>query len=298
MAPLETWNGRSKVIKHLLGHCGGVVPDESVLIICEASTRDLANAFAHEGQRLGANMALVQMAKLERHGMEPSALVARQMLQSNLTVSLCQSSLAHSKARKEAPGRFLSLPQYSWDLLDNPSIAVDYEAQAPLVRRFADAFTNGREIRVTTQAGTDVTMAIAGRIGNACPGFVRHPGDLGSPPDIEANVAPIEDSANGFMVADSPELIRPIKDGRILAPVHVDPKHTVLGECGVGLNPLAKICGNLLIDEGAFGAVHFGFGSNRAHGGQNETDSHIDYIMADASLWVDDIQMLNEGQIC
>ena len=40
------------------------------------------------------------------------------------------------------------------------------------------------------------------------------------------------------------------------------PKSHVLGEFGIGLNPLAELTGVMLEDEGCLGTIHFGFGSN------------------------------------
>ena len=249
-----------------------------------------------QARGLGARVLEMLIPQFDRHGREPPAEVAKQMLVADLTISLCQKSLAHSHARKKAPCRFLSLPEYSSDILDDPSIMVDYQAQAPTVYRFAEAFTNGSHIRVAGPAGTDVTLRIDSRVGNACPGFVRNPGDLGSPPDIEANVAPIENSANGVLVTDRGRLT--VKDGIGYGYPFTDLRHRVCAECGVGLNPLAKLCGHMLIDEGVFGAVHFGFGSNLAHGGQNDTDFHLDFVVPNASLWVDNVAMLRDGKLC
>jgi leucyl aminopeptidase (aminopeptidase T) len=314
-----------RAVHHLVTHCGGVLRGENILIVCDAFTRDIANAFVRQGQELGAQVSLAQIPGLDRHGVEPPAAVGQKMLTADLTIGLCQNSLAHSHARRAsaASGRFLSLPQYSLNLLCDPSIMVDYEGQAATVRRFADAFTNGSEIRIKTRRGTDVAMRVDGRIGNYCPGFVRKAGDLGSPPDIEANVSPIETSAEGIAVIDGsiacPEL------GLLTAPVTLmlekgrvvrfdstldeylevltqmlgpsgSPRR-VLAECGVGLNPNARLRGVMLIDEGTLGCIHFGFGANHAVGGCNVVDFHLDFVMRDASLWVDGVSMLRDGAL-
>ena len=48
----------------------------------------------------------------------------------------------------------------------------------------------------------NIDLDIRGRVGNCCPGFVCKPGDLGSPPDIESNISPIEFKSNGKIVVD------------------------------------------------------------------------------------------------
>jgi leucyl aminopeptidase (aminopeptidase T) len=312
-----------RAVYHLVTHCGGVLPGENIFVVCDALTRDIANSFVLQGRELGAKVSLAQIPDLLRHGVEPPAAIEEKMLAANLTISLCQNSLAHSHVRRAsaASGRFLSLPQYSLDVLCDPSIMVDYEAQAETVRRFADAFTNGSEIRVKTRVGTDIVLRIDGRFGNYCPGFVRKPGDLGSPPDIEANVSPIETSAKGVAVIDGsiacPELgllkapvTLTLENGRVVAirsalDEYVEvltqmfgPSQSprrVLAECGVGLNPKARLTGAMLVDEGTLGCVHFGFGANHAVGGCNVVDFHLDFVMRDASLWVDGVSMLRHG---
>ena len=311
------------VLSHILRQCGGVQADEHVLLICDPDSRSLAEAMSVRCAVLGARADIAQINGLARHGEEPPATVARSMLGADLIMSLCRFSLAHTTARLNSAkhARFLSLPQYDWAMLNEPAVMVDYQAQASNVRRFADTFDRGAEIRVKTQLGTDIAMDIRGRRANSCPGFVRRPGELGSPPDIEANISPDESSSEGMIVVDgsitAPELgllqsavtlaierglivracsprndyIKTLDD--MLGPLG-SPRR-VLAECGVGLNPLARLSGSMLTDEGAIGCVHFGFGANHTVGGQNEVDFHLDFVVREASLWVDDIQMIENG---
>jgi leucyl aminopeptidase (aminopeptidase T) len=51
----------------------------------------------------------------------------------------------------------------------------------------------------------------------------------------------------------------------------------------------------MLTDEGAMGCVHFGLGANHTVGGLNEVDFHLDFVVRDASLWVDGVPMIADG---
>ena len=79
-----------------------------------------------------------------------------------------------------------------------------------------------------TQSGTLVELNIDGRTGNCCPGFVNSKNLLGSPPDIEANVSPIEYDSKGTVVVDGSiaceeigllknDIILNIKAGKIIS---------------------------------------------------------------------------------
>lgn len=317
---------RVRAVRHLLHHCGGLGPDDRVIVLSDATTADLAAAFVAEARTVARSVVSEQVDGLDRHGQEPPAVVAERMVASTLILSLCRYSLAHSSSRLDAAAagaRFLSMPLYDWALLDDPCVLTDFRAQGALVRSVADAFTAGSSVHLTTPAGTDLTVGIDGRVGNACPGFVERPGDLGSPPDIEANVSPIETSATGRLVVDGsitcPEiglLERPVvvdvDDGRLRRIVDGRPAdraelerqlhdaasaRRVVAECGVGLNPDARLTGTMLTDEGALGCVHIGVGANDTVGGRNRVDFHLDLVMRDASLTVDGRPILDRGTV-
>jgi 2,5-dihydroxypyridine 5,6-dioxygenase len=313
-------------IQYLLTHCGSLRSEERVLILCDPKSKDLAEAVVKEANTLKVDAKLLEIRGLDRHGSEPSTAVAKEIKKSDLTLSMCQHSLAHSHARINASKhtRFLSLPQIDIGLLRNPAMSVDFHAQAETTRFFADAFTHGKTVRIKSSSGTDVVLDITNRIGNYCPGFVQKAGDLGSPPDIEANISPIEEASNGQAIIDGsitcPEigLINEcvnlkIIEGKItkisssnenqlktlnemMGPI--GSQRRVLAECGIGLNPRAKLTGNMLTDEGSLGCIHFGFGANHTVGGKNEVDFHLDFVMRQPSLLIDDKLYLDNGTIC
>lgn len=70
-----------------------------------------------------------------------------------------------------------------------------------------------------------------------------------------------------------------------------------LAECGIGFNRNAKLCGNMLIDEGAYGCIHFGFGSNSTIGGQSKVNFHLDFVATKSTLVVDEQILIESGEV-
>ena len=318
-------DNQKKSIENVLLNCGGLSVTDDVLILCDASTRQIADEFLNGAVSVNPKAQLMEIPDLPHHGAEPIGYAKEAMCRSTLILSLCRYSLAHSQARLDSAlsgARFLSLPLYDWNLLDEECLRIDFSAQSGRVRKFADAFTVGQQIHVTTEAGTDIKLGITGRKGNYCPGLVKIAGDLGSPPDIEANVSPIENSAEGVLVIDGSItmpgfglLLNPVTlevcSGKVVAFRSAnkdyvnrlnllfgvpDSLRRVVAECGVGLNPAAKLTGSMLTDEGALGCVHFGLGSNHTVGGLNRVDFHLDFVVREASLAVDGQKLINSGE--
>lgn len=312
-------------IKNIILNCGCISAKDQTLIICDNTTKEIAKEFQNIASENHFITKYIEIPDLGNHGNEPPEHVKDEMIKSTLIISLCRFSLAHSNARIQAAkhgARFLSLPLYDWNLLKDPSLRFDFKSQSNLVRKYSDKLTKGENVHITTQQGTDIYLDIRNRVGNYCPGFVENPGDLGSPPDIEANVSPVEHNSNGIVVIDGsithPSiglLVSPVtiivEDGFITSfncdyENHLDilnelfenlnSKKRILAECGIGLNPDAKLTGTMLTDEGAMGCMHFGFGANSTVGGLNEVDFHLDFVFKDPSLTVDGETLINFGK--
>lgn len=326
MTATEADRLRHQAAHHIIGHCGNLHAEEAVAIIYCDETAEVGEIFVEEARRLTDCVDAVRVASLGRHGEAAPAAACEAMMTADLICGLTRMSMAHTQARIDAGAngaRYLSLPDYSLELMDDPCLLVDFRARGRIARWLADVFTNGRTIRVTTSAGTDITIDAGDRVGNCCPGYVEKPGDLGSPPDIEANVSPLETGSNGRVVVDGSipvpgiglldrPVVLTVADGRItdfagdpslvetlrsmFAAVGSD-KAYVLAECGVGLNDKARLTGAMLTDEGALGTMHFGFGSNATVGGENDVPFHTDFVFRNATLEVDGRTMIRDGEV-
>lgn len=313
-------------IDHLLRYCGRLTRGERVVVVCDTSTETLGRLMADRVRQVTPHGRLIVIAPLGMHGEEPPQEAEEGMAEANLCLGVTAKSMAHTAARRRASSlgcRYLSLPDYSMELLCSQALRVDYQRQAPVVQAIADALTHGAVAEVSTAAGTSIRLNIRGRQGNACPGFVSAPGELGSPPDIEANVSPVESDSEGTVVVDGsiphPELglltdpiILQVHQGRIVE-MHGrsdtvarlrtifergrSDKAYILAECGVGLNPLATLTGCMLTDEGSLGTMHFGFGSNATVGGVNMVSFHLDVVFKAPTLRVDEAWILRDGQV-
>jgi 2,5-dihydroxypyridine 5,6-dioxygenase len=306
--------------------CAGVRRGEKAYVVGNPGTADVARYVADAARAEGAEVTLDIVEGPAIHGGKPDARIGPAFLAADVIFCLTSMSLAHSEERRRATdngARYLSLPDYSLPLLAAPSLACDFRALIPQAEALGKLLDAGKTVRWTASAGSDVTFSIEGRKANRAPGCVLEKGMLGSPPDAEVNIAPIETSLEGVVVVDGsipchdigllrdPVTLR-CEGGRIVDISGPDaaivsrltalfdkpgPKARVLGEFGIGLNPRAVLCGIMLEDEGCLGTVHFGFGSNATIGGLNRVPFHLDHIVNEPTVWIDGVEIMTRGKI-
>lgn len=311
----------SKNINIILTKCGQLIENESLLIIFDSSSEVLANLFYKEALSITDNVKIVEVETGNMHGdITISDKIEKQMKISDLVIGLTKFSLAHTKARYNASSegvRYLSLPDYDIDFLKSSCIDVDYKTISKKVKKLTDILTDTKEVKIKTDLGTNLTLNIEGRIGNNASAIVN-PGEIGSPPDIEANIAIVEDSTCGTFVVDGSipckeigkvdEIyILEIVDGRI---IKINGKESeklnkifdsqselakIPAELGFGFNDKASFSGYMLEDEGVYGSVHIGFGSNSTIGGKNNVPFHLDMVINKPDVWMDGIKVIEKG---
>ena len=317
-------NLRIKSADHIINYCGNLSLNEKVLFIYDDTTKDVLPYLEDAAEKKTKNLIKINIPIMQHHGQEPSLEVANLMKKSDLIIALTKMSLAHTKARMDAcnlRSRYLSLAEYSMDILENKAILGVDKNIINRLNMMENIFNEGSNVYVDSVLGTKLNLDISNRKANNCPGYVEKNGDLGSPPDMEVNISPLENKSNGMIIIDG-SITHP-KLGLIKKPIRLDikdgsiidfsdsiegnlirnimndvnnKKAYILAELGIGFNKEASLNGTMLIDEGAANCVHFGFGSNSTVGGMNEISFHLDYVMRNANLYVDDKLCIKEGK--
>lgn len=307
---------------HLIEVCADYKIGEKIFIIANEETLTIAEKLLHVSKKYDPNASLTSIPTAKFAGVEPPDEVAEQMLKSDIVFSLAKKSLAHTTARHNATERgtkFLSLPEYDEDVIQSNAILFDYKSVTELSFRLEHILTQGNTITITSEKGTNLTAKLAGRKGNAAPGWCFTKGALASPPDAEVNIAPLEFETNGVIVVDGSipgiglldmPITLTLKHGKIISfsgskkdllielfSKCNDEKALILGEIGFGLNEKATLTGKMLEDEGSKEVIHFGFGSNSTIGGINKVNFHLDHMVRKCTVFIDDFCLINHGNL-
>jgi len=299
------------IIKKCLGHKNG----EELLIVCDDKLCELAYDFYKEAKNLGVETSCLLIKPRKAHGEEPPKIVAESLKKADIALLLTSVSLSHTKARKIASKRFktriASLPGATRQMLAR-AIPIDYSSLQKKTNKLAKLLTKGRRIEVTTKKGTHIIMDIEGRRGFTDNGIYTKAGSFGNLPAGEACIGPLEHTANGRLVVDgSMPLI-----GRIKKPMEIVIKNGYaknipisgvkdllnsfgsnvlsVAELGIGLNPKAKITGNVLEDEKTYNTAHIAFGNNKSFGGKVHCPSHLDFVFLRPTIIIDGIELNTE----
>ena len=308
----------------VVNRCAGVKPGEHVLIVSEASRMPIAECLAEAVCAAGGEPTIAAMIPRERDGQEPPALIAAAMKAADVFLCVVGKSITHTQAVKEAiagGSRGLVLTHFSEEMMVRGGIEADFPAIAPVCRGIAKALEGAREVHLTSTYGTDLTYSALGRRGNALYGVVE-PGQFSTIPTIEANVSPLEGTANGTIVANASvpyigigvleePIVCQVKDGRIISmeggrqaemlkrdlDSKNDPNVYNVAEMGMGLNPKCRFCGFMLEDEGVRGSIHIGIGTSITLGGVVKAACHYDLIMTGATVVADGKTLLRDGVV-
>lgn len=312
--------GASKVINT----CIGVQPGEQVLIITELSKLSIAQALATETYRVGAEPAICIMQPRIQDSQEPPKEIAAAMMASDAFISVVGKSITHTQAVKSAiaaGSRGLVLTHFTEDMMVSGGIEGDFEQLKPVCIAMAQAMAGAEKIVLTSPSGTHLEYSARGRRGNNLYCMVEK-GQFSTLPTVEANVSPLEGTANGVIVADGsipyigigvleePVTLK-VEEGRIVEitggrqakmladdlAAKNDPNVYNIAEHGVGLNPKCRFCGFMLEDEGVYGSCHIGIGTSITLGGTVKASCHYDVIMKNGTIVADGKVLMENGVV-
>ena len=313
-----------KGAKTLVDVCTKTQPGENVLIVTDMANTSIAKTIMTVAVDRGAEPMMMIMAPRKKAGQEPPETVAAAMRAADVVFIPVSYSITHTHAVKnaaEAGARLIVMTDFTEGMMAKGGMEADFEKIKPTCLGVARKFKQGNRIHLTSRGGTDLTMDISGRRGNALYCIVE-PGEFSTIPTIEANVSPVEGSANGRIVADASipylgigvldePVIVDVKDGFITSIEggrqaeilkkdlisQADPNAYNIAEIGLGLNPKCHMCGIMLEDEGVVSTCHIGIGTSITLGGIVKAPMHYDLIMWAPKVIVDEQIVINEEAV-
>ncbi len=297
--------GASKVME-----CFEVKYKESVLIIVDTATpQSIGKSLFDAAHDLGCEVMMITMLPRTRHGEEPPAVVAEAMKNADVVIAPTTYSLTHTQAKISAcrkGARIASMPGITEKMMVSGGMTADYNKVNDIANRLNKRLENILEVRVVTELGTDIVFDLEGCKWMMDVGLCHEPGCSANLPAGELYIAPkdsngvfvVDGSMSGLGILDSSleftvnsRYVTEIK-GKYAQKLNsildrVGEKARNIAELGIGINPEAKLIGNILEDEKVGGTVHIALGDNSTFGGDVIAGIHLDGIIKKPSIFLD-----------
>jgi len=277
---------------------------EKALIVADKSKESIARSLELTGKKL-CDCTLIFIKETPRAGAEPEDWVAERMLGNDILVCPTRRSLTHTAAMtnaKKSGARGITLPDIKEETYLR-CVNVDYERMKKDTEIVADLI-RGKELTVTTKAGTDMFIPLGKREIKIYYG-IPVKGKSVNIPDGEAFAAPLEGKSEGKIVVDArkdPFTIT-VEKGEMVDctndyfwKLHDVENGRNLAEFGIGTNPKAIITDSILESEKVKGTAHIAFGTNNSFGGLVKSSIHLDYVFLKPTIMADNKILIKEGK--
>jgi hypothetical protein len=312
----------SRAAKNALKHVFEAKEDESIVIFCDDTKKEIGEAFRKGAKQLQLKTELVVFktdSKNPRKDIPVNVMKFLTTQRPQIYINLLEGN------REETPFRIklihLQTQDHKTRLGHCPGVTVDMLTQGALaltarehtrMQKFAETLmhnlNNAETIEIRNPAGTNLRLSVKER-----PFFTDTKLDWElmkwmNLPTGEVIVAPQENSLEGKLVCDmaiggigpvkTPVTIK-VKEGKVDAvttentdtlkriqdSLHTDAMAKVVGEFAFGINSKARFVEEFLECEKMFGTVHIAFGDNSDFpGGKNNSANHMDFMMSEPTV--------------
>ena len=309
--------------------CMDIRRGENVLIVCDPTTAEIGQSLHIATQKRSERVLLIVMPKSRHHGEEPPSPVAALMRQQQVVIAATKYSLTHTRAARQAlkdGARIATMPGMTFELYTDGGMTADFQDVKRRISNIANFLRRRRIINVKSESGTDVTFEVNWRDWKLDDnGICNRPRMLTNLPAGKVFILPKEGTMNGTIVIDGSwdstlidepvELIVEdgtvvdVKGGSLAATIRqsygevaknlkAKDRESVwtVAEFGFGMNPSARLVGNVLEDEKRMGSCYFSIGDNSGLGGTSNAGIHVSGVLAKPSVWLDDSCLTEAGE--
>ena len=315
--------------KMVVETCMDIRRGENVLIVCDPTTGDIGQALHEATIEKSERVLLIVMPKAKHHGEEPPTPVANLMRQQQVILAPTKYSLTHTKAVRQAlrdGARVATMPGITVDMFTHGGMAADFNNVKKRISNLGPHFRRRRIVNVKSKLGTEITFEVNWREWKLDDnGICNRPRMLTNLPAGKAFIMPREGTMNGTLIINGSwdstlldqnielqienGIVIDVKGGTIAANIRQEfgevakklrskDRENVwtVAEFGFGMNDQARMGGNVLEDEKRLGTCYFSIGDNTALGGTSAVGIHIPGVLTGASVWLDDSQILQDGE--
>ena len=309
--------------------CMDIRRGENVLIVCDPTTSEIGQSLHIATQTRTDRVLLIVMPKSRHHGEEPPSPVAALMRQQQVVIAATKYSLTHTKAARQAlkdGARIATMPGMTFELYTEGGMTANFQDVKRRISNIANVLRRRRIINVKSETGTDVTFEVNWRDWKLDDnGICNRPRMLTNLPAGKVFILPKEGTMNGTIVIDGSwdstlidepvELIVEngtvidVKGGSLAATIRqsygevakklkAKDRESVwtIAEFGFGMNPSARLVGNVLEDEKRMGSCYFSIGDNSRLGGSSHAGIHVSGVLAKPTVWLDDTCLTESGE--
>jgi leucyl aminopeptidase (aminopeptidase T) len=324
VAPRVSGPKLGEVTRRVVAEYLGTRPGEKFLLVTDAAVAPrLSEAILRAARAAGTDPAQIRIATRGTSGDEPPAPVVAAMVEADVCLCITARSIYHTEAtgRARAAGtRGCFNAPVDIEAWTNGAMAADYGEIRKVAERLAAHLRAGTWARVTSPAGSDITVNRGGREPRGWyTAIVREPGEISALPGGEVSFPPLEGTANGVIVfervvTDLRAIGEPIRvtvrdgeavaiDGgrdaaRLRALVDGVRGARNIGELGIGLNPAARVSDDITETKKREGTAHFALGDNAGgYGGVVESAIHLDGMLFDVTVTIDGDVVVADGRV-
>jgi len=275
-------------------------PSDRFLLVTDEPKLEIANTLAFWAKKAGAEVTTYLMTEALRPITAATSLFQEMARRSTVIAYVMDGRYQEKPFRsfmvavgRKPPRRICMMPGLTREMMER-LVNIDFHGLDRFTGKVIAALDGADDVSVENAAGTRIAFSVKGRKWHNSNGDISRPGSHGNLPAGECYTAPVEETFTGRLVIGliDDKLGRGImefKEGRlvkwsgagvtaIVKSIGSDPTGRTIGEFGVGTNPGAKVCANMLEAEKAFGTVHFAIGDSYGVG-KNKSKFHFDALV-------------------
>lgn len=272
---------------------------ESFLLVTDKQKMEIAEALAFYARKAGAETTTYLMTETLRPITGPTKLFKLLTEKASVIAYLLEARIEEKPFRgfMVSQGMKLSricmMPGITVDMMER-LVNIDFSRMNEFTKKVIRAMKDADRVIIENEAGTNISFSVKGREWHNDNGDIGKKGRHGNLPAGECYTCPVEETFTGRLVIS---LIddklghgeMEFKEGRlvrwkgkgieaIVKNIGSDQTGFIIGEFGIGTNPGARICPNMLEAEKAFGTVHFAIGDSYGIG-KNKSKHHYDALV-------------------